>query len=132
MMRKYQTGMSWAVWRWTFTPSKYLKRLHILKTPWFAIMVHWIMKPDPEQDLHNHPVNFIAFVLRGGYCELREDGNIYPRQVYNLVRHTTFHRITHVLPNTMSLAINGRAQHEWGYKTSAGFVSWKQYPQCNT
>ena len=40
--RKYKSGTGWCVWRWTDVDSEYILRLHVVKTPWFAVCLHWI------------------------------------------------------------------------------------------
>src|SRR5262245_57492885 len=63
--RLYRSGTKWCVWRWTDVDSEYITRLHLIKTPWFAICLHWINKPDAEPYLHDHPVSFLSVILRG-------------------------------------------------------------------
>ena len=62
----------WAFWRWydiVLEGEPYLTRLNLIKTPWFSVKLHWILRPDPDRDLHCHPWRFVSFVLRGGYEE---------------------------------------------------------------
>jgi hypothetical protein len=112
--------------------SLYLKRLWLIKTPWFAVMLHWILRPDYARDLHDHPWWFIAFVLRGGYRELLP-GNHKGR----LVRFFNFkpygprgaHCISYVSPNTLTLVIRGRKQGIWGFYTADGFIDSETYEE---
>src|SRR4249919_419993 len=81
-MRMYKTGSKWALWRWSWAPDKFIVRLHLLKTPWFAICMHWINHADAEPFLHDHPVSFLSVILRGWYDEARyvggrQDGYIH-------------------------------------------------------
>jgi len=51
-MKKYKSGTRWCVWRWTdvvLGGELYLRRL---QTPWFSVMLHWILRPDPQPDMH--------------------------------------------------------------------------------
>ena len=57
--RKYKSGSRWALWRWTEVPSEFITRLHIFMTPFGALVMHWIKKPDPEPWKHDHPVTFL-------------------------------------------------------------------------
>src|SRR6185503_13941469 len=72
--REYKSGSSWSLWRWTYTwaQNDYITRLHVFKTPWFAVCLHWINGPDPEPHLHDHPVSFLSLILKGGYVENRK------------------------------------------------------------
>lgn len=138
MSREYKSGTTWCVWRWTFTPSNYITRLHLVKTPWFALMVHWLNGPDPEPDMHDHPVTLLSFIVSGGYSEARpgeewepgvSGGDLYARRWFNLIRATTIHRIVGVLPRTITFCIAGPKVREWGFHTANGWVPWQEYNQ---
>jgi hypothetical protein len=136
-MRHYKSGSTWALWRWTFVPTGYITRLHLVKTPWFAICLHWLNGPDPEPYLHDHPVDFLSIVLRGGYTESLDSGLsiVYPGAVtlshrvrlFNLVSCETKHRITQVEPNTLTLTFMGPKMQDWGFYLPSGRVSWQEY-----
>lgn len=127
-MRKYKSGTAWCVWRWTDVDSEYITRLHLLKTPWFALCLHWISKPDPEPFHHDHPVTFLSLVLRGGYSEQR-NGTLRHRLWINFVRATgtDVHTIVDVLPNTLTLCLMGPKRREWGFHRPSGWIGWKAY-----
>jgi hypothetical protein len=131
--RKYRSGTSWCFWRWTDVQTEYILRLHLVKTPWFAICVHWLNKPDPDPHLHDHPVSFLSLILRGFYVERREDldgkgeryvGNV----VWNFIRATTRHRIDRVAQGTVTLCFMGPKVQDWGFFVPGrGKVFWKDY-----
>jgi hypothetical protein len=128
--RMYTSGSRWAVWRWTFTPSGYLTRLFLVHTPWGGIMLHWINGPDPEPDMHNHPVTFLSLIIRGEYVECLWPGLRGERLVrwFNFIRaKTDIHRITRVAPGTLTLVFYGPKRCDWGFFTPQGFVPWKEY-----
>lgn len=131
--RKYKTGTKWCLWRFTDVDSAYIVRLHLLKTPWFAICLHWLLKPDPEPYLHDHPVSFFSLVLRGWYIEEREHDTErrWPNvcRWYNRIRATPRdrHSIRAVGPETLTLCLMGPKVREWGYHTKKGWVYWKNY-----
>jgi hypothetical protein len=124
--REYKSGTSWCVWRWSYVPTDYIVRLHIVKTPWFAVCLHWLNHPDPEPWMHDHPVTFLSLSLRGGYSEIRYRGELRHRW-YNFIRATDAHTIIHTEPNTLTLAFMGPKVREWGYHTNKGWVYWKDY-----
>jgi len=134
-MRKYVSGTKWCVWRWTDVDSEYIRRLHLIKTPWFAICLHWILKPDPEPWLHDHPVTFLSLVLWGGYKELRRkvDGHYGTRintcNWFNWIRASSFdqHSIIDVKPRTLTITFMGPKTREWGFHTDYGWEHWKTY-----
>jgi hypothetical protein len=127
----------WTFLRWcdiTIDGELYLSRLNLLKTPWFSIKLHWIHKPDPDRDLHDHPWWFVSFVLRGGYTEITcADPAIYPRiehkvSWFNSKNCKEAHRIAYVKPKTLTLVITGGKKKSWGFFDDHGrFTDWKQY-----
>lgn len=134
--REYKSGTSWGLWLWTFTPSGYITRLHLIKTPWFAICLHWINHPDAEPHLHDHPVSFLSVILRGWYTELRplhSDSAIkvvYLRNWFNVLRANRIdrHRIIGVpSKGTLTLCFMGPKRQDWGFYTPEGWVYWKKY-----
>lgn len=132
--RKYKSGTRYAFWRWSEVDSEYIVRLHLVKTPWGAICLHWINKPDAEPYLHDHPVSFLSLVLRGGYEEERASAHpgesaIYDHKWFNYITadQRDTHRITHVEPGTVTLCFMGPKTREWGFHTEDGWVWWKDY-----
>lgn len=139
--RMYTSGSRFAFWRWTFTPSGYLTRLFLVHTPWGGVMLHWINGPDPEPDMHNHPVTFLSLILRGGYDELREGSEdhgpfwgtwpankIHSRRWGNFIRaRFDVHRIVSVKPGTMTLVFYGPKRCDWSFFTKDGPVGWREY-----
>lgn len=131
-MRKYKTGSTWALWRWSEVDSAYITRLHLIKTPWFAICLHWLHKPDPEPWLHDHPVSFFSIILRGWYSEHRywnyKQGWRLHRW-FNFIRASFFdrHRIIEVAPNTLTLCLMGPKTREWGFHTNEDWIYWRDY-----
>lgn len=134
--RKYKTGSQWALWRWSETASEYLTRLHLVKTPWFALALHWIKKPDPEPYLHDHPVSFLSLVLRGWYTESRSQGlpvhdkaEVVTRKWFNFFTAGDWdrHSIDRCAPNTLTLCFMGPKVREWGFHTPQGWVYWRDY-----
>jgi hypothetical protein len=136
--RKYKSGTGWCVWRWTDVESEYILRLHLVKTPWFAVCLHWIRKADKEPWLHDHPVSFLSLILRGKYTELRktDDGKPYHKvnRWFNVVRasRSDRHRIILARCNTLTLCFMGPKVQEWGFYVweeiePGGWIMWKDY-----
>lgn len=115
----------WAFWDWFEVPDyddpskTYLRRLRIVQTPWFGVMLHFLDGPDPRSTLHDHPWNFLSIVLRGGYVESRmEPGKPVVSRIvrrFNFMPRGTAHTIFLVDPNTITLVFTGRRQGPWGY-----------------
>lgn len=108
------------------TPTPYLTRLFLLHTPWFSVMMHWL-KPDPQPDMHDHPVTFLSLILRGFYVEQIATGGLQKCRWWNFKRATDAHRIVWTAPNTLTLVITGPRRREWGFITPKGWVPWRMY-----
>lgn len=129
MRRRYRSGTQWCLWRWSDIDTGHIDRLHIIKTPWFALCLHWIMAPDPEPFEHDHPVSFLSIVLRGGYLERRNGKKHWVRWL-NILRASPSdsHRIVGVeWPPTVTLCLMGPKRREWGFHTDRGWVGWHAY-----
>lgn len=161
----------WQLWRWmdisgpTATANiahgdmahteLYLRRLYVLRTPWFGVMLHWIKREDWDRDaLHDHPWEFWRFIVSGGYTEevayptpygsaawtmpieeLPKQTTLQPSKMvtHRWLRASKFptgayHRITSVKPRTVSLVINGPKSNSWGFFVpGTGKVPWRDY-----
>lgn len=137
---------AWAFMRRVVIPDikepneDYLIRWKLIATPWFSIFLHKILLHDRDVNLHDHPWNFISFILWGGYVELRGDMTNQPEMYkrlawsWNKMQHWGFHKITYLLRRpTWTLVFTGRRVQDWGYYTKEdGWIShtqynWKQY-----
>lgn len=131
--RKYKSGSAWALWRWSDVDSEYILRLHIFKTPWCALCLHWLYRPDAEPWLHDHPVSFLSIILRGGYAEKRwnptQGLHVKLNRRFNFVRatHNDKHRIIFCRKNTLTLCLMGPKTREWGFHMPTGWLYWKRY-----
>lgn len=127
-MRKYVSGTSWCIYRWTEVDSGYITRLHLIKTPFGAIDIHWINAPDAEPWHHDHPVTFLSIILRGGYVEAR-NGRLRKRRWFNFIRASKedVHKIVYVWPKTITLCFMGPKRREWGFHIDGTWVHWKAY-----
>lgn len=115
----------------------YLRRLRIIQTPLFGLLLHFIYTPDLDQDPHDHPFNFVSVILRGGYTErvfknVREHDFSYVRRRHlrfgvNVMPVRFAHQIDEMAPRTTTLVFAGRRQRDWGFWTAAGWIFWKTY-----
>lgn len=142
-------SMRFALWRWQNIlggddRAVYLRKLYLVRTPLFQVALHWILRPDPGRDLHDHPRSFVSVLLRGGYLEerpvaadvnpargpaptqrLTADWRVALSAAYR--RAPDAHRIRAVLPGTLSLVLWGRKRREWGFHTPIGWIHWHTY-----
>ena len=131
MTRRYKSGTRWCAWRWTDVVLRgelYLRRLHLVQTPWFSLMLHWIPRPDPQPDRHDHPVSFVSWVTRGAYAEWTPGRDrTWHRWSIHAMRATDMHRIIWTRPDTLTLVLAGPVVRPWGFHTSKGWVPWREY-----
>ena len=108
--------------------DRYLRRLHLIKTPRLGAMLHWLSR-DPQPDPHDHPVGFISIVLRGHYTEWTPAG-VRTIRWLNVKRREDAHRITACAPGTLTLVFcwaPGGQSRRWGFHTPEGWVDWQDY-----
>jgi hypothetical protein len=138
--RQYKSGMRWCLLRWTDVDPEgsgeiYLTRLHIVQTPWFSIMLHWLRRADPQPDLHDHPNDFISLVLRGGYSEERETRRGYSSsrdiRFFNIMKAEDRHKILSVKKSTITLVFANKVRRNWGFWRNDRFIDWRRYNHLN-
>lgn len=114
----------------------------IVLTPWGMVRLHHILRADIGEDVHDHPFDFVSYILAGGYAEtLRErdpacsggDPWCYVCRVFStgdVVRRRAedLHRLVCVLPGTWTLVFAGPKRRVWGFQTPDGWVPWREYP----
>lgn len=118
----------------------YLRRLYVLRTPWFGYMIHWIAREDWDRDaLHDHPWTFFRYILKGGYTEsvawavsdtdLSTPIDLEHRAcTFSKFPDGAFHRITSVKPGTVSIVFTGPKRNAWGFFVPGkGKVGWRDY-----
>jgi hypothetical protein len=102
--------------------SAYLTR-YAVSTPKEGahIYLHEIHRADADHELHDHPWQFAAYILHGGYVEQRwQDGarvevQRHLRTSYTMDEHT-FHRIDRLLTTTCwTLVVTGPRVKSWSF-----------------
>lgn len=105
------------MYRWWLIPKKYKVFNRTFTLP-FAIRIHWIRRHDLDQNLHDHPFDFRAFVIKNYYVEEDIYGNFITRNVGDTYfrRAEEFHRIDSIShKGTWSLFILYKRRNEWGF-----------------
>lgn len=127
----------------------YLIRWNLFECDWFSIKIHRILVSD-DDCMHDHPWNFVSFILKGGYVEespripyyvFSKDLSAFVRNaetkkvlygagsiLYRKARH--IHRLDVFQPAT-TLVISFRKIRQWGFFTSQGFIHWFNYQKQN-
>lgn len=120
--------------------ATYLTRWRLVETPWFALFLHAIRRPDADRHLHNHPWRrFTTLILRGGYDEAVPAGDPFAADGRRVMRtwtrgsaHTVRLGDYHAIANlhrtpTWTLMFVGHRCADWGYATPQGFVPHGDY-----
>lgn len=120
--------------------GRYLDRVRIVQTPWFAVWLHRIARPDADRHLHDHPRSFLSIVLRGGYVEevpiFQTDWKGRAPTILNVVRWSSFkrakdlHRIVDLWRSgapTWTLVFCGPLRRRWGFATEVGWLDHEAY-----
>lgn len=132
-MRLYTSkldGAPFVFWRWRdiYTPGSselYLRRLYILRTPWFGLLVNDIRRPDSDRWMHDHPWGFLSLLLRGSYVE-ETPSRVRTVRGFNLKRAHDLHRIISV-SRAVTLVLTTRKTRSWGFQTDRGWMGWREY-----
>lgn len=101
-------------WGWNWLPS---------------IRLHWIMRPDEDRDLHDHPWNARTIILSGWYRETREGYWMLRQQGDTAtLNFGEFHRIDEIAEfGVLTLFITWRYQGTWGFKVAGKKIPWRVY-----
>lgn len=107
----------------------YLIRYRLIKTPWFGIYLHRILRSDDDRDLHDHPFSFLTLILKTGYVEQTPGGKKWKRPG-SIIWHRAedLHRLE--IPEgktTWTFFIRGPKRRSWGFATEDGWIDWRVY-----
>lgn len=114
----------------------YLRRWHLLRTPWFKLYLHRFTAPDMDRDPHDHPWNSYILMLTGKYMEyLYKPGEKHPyKQVlrsgpsFRRMTCKTIHKVVElVTPVVWTLFLCTKKRRDWGFHTPTGWVYWRDY-----
>jgi hypothetical protein len=99
-----------------------------LETKWFSIRLHHWLAPDDDRAHHDHPWDFVTFVLRGGYVDDSPAGRQHLKAPQ--VQHrSALHRHT-VFPDSggaWTLVLTGPKIRPWGFWVKDKFVKANKY-----
>lgn len=96
-------------------------RWFVFQCRWFEVYLHKLHAPEWLPECHDHPWNFVSFVLRRGYTELlnRADGAVLLNHEPGAIiyRKATDAHVVYT-PNgpAWSLVVVGPNVRKWGFK----------------
>lgn len=105
----------------------YLCRYKLFRSKSFKVFIHHILRSDEDGELHDHPWNFVSFILWSGYIEVLPWGSRLLR-AWSLVKHraTDAHRLIMDRPAWTLVFVTGK-NRTWGFHTKAGWMSYKDF-----
>ncbi len=139
----------WGLYASHIGPNGSYMRRWILRTPFGMLRLHHILRSDTDRHLHDHPFDFVSFLLTGGYHEAvpcphcdRFDGTndgcyrckeglktqYWPRFSVVRKRAEDLHRLTLDKP-IWTLVFSGLKRREWGFQTENGWVPASNYQE---
>lgn len=111
------------------------RRWRAINTRWFQVLIHAVYDHDRDHFMHDHPWNFLSFILKGGYMELYCDQNSIvstrvasPFTFKRMQAAGEYHKILRLLNGTSwSLVVTGKRERTWGYLTNQGWMNNEKY-----
>ena len=112
----------------------HFRRWKIIESKFFNIYIHQILKPDEDVHLHDHPWNFLSFILANGYWEQLEEQPYIHLPFSILYRKAEqAHSIRFFIDEQENKAcwtfvITGKRKRDWGYILDDGsWINNKEY-----
>src|SRR5687767_8580068 len=113
----------------------YMRRW-ILQTPFGTLRIHKILRSDDDRHFHDHPWNFVSFILKGRYVEItpcpcgrppvcltgdREE-RVYKAGQINRKRADALHILRLDHGPVWTFVVTGPRVRRWGFQTENGWV----------
>ena len=113
------------------TGELHFTRWRIFSIPKWNInlYLHRIAINDLDKHPHDHPWNYITFIIKGGYVERCND-RVCIRQLFDISRKkaTETHKIVHLLGKVCyTLVFTYGKKRTWGYQTEKGWIDHVTY-----
>jgi hypothetical protein len=106
----------------------YMRRW-VIKTPWFLLRLHHIMRGDSDRHFHDHPFDFSSFILKGGYVEHTPHKlpRIFRPGSVNTKRAEELHYLKLLDGPTWTVLVTSPYYRDRGFATEEGWVKADQY-----
>lgn len=105
----------------------YLIRWRV-ETPWGSVRVHHWISSDDDRAFHDHPWDFITFVLKGGYTDSNTEGKQHlkaPAVQYRSALHQ--HTVFPDKGGAWTLVFTGPKIRPWGFWVAGKFKKANKY-----
>lgn len=99
-----------------------------LETPWGSVRLHHWLSHDDDRALHDHPWDFVTFVLRGGYTDSGKYTEEHLRAPAIKYRSATHQHTVHPDPGgCWTIIFTGPKVRNWGFWVKDKFVKMNKY-----
>ena len=88
-----------------------------LTTPWMVVYIHYVDAKQWHKECHDHPWDFWALILAGGYWEDFRGRRDWQRPLTLLYRPARSRHNVMTPTRSWSLVVRGRTKRKWGFKT---------------
>lgn len=98
------------------------------ETPWGSIRLHHWLAPDDDRAKHDHPWNFVTFVLKGGYTDSSPSGDEHlkaPAVRYRGAEHQ--HTVFPDPGGAWTVIVTGPKLRKWGFWVNGKFMKMNKY-----
>lgn len=106
----------------------YMRRW-VLRTPIGMLRIHHILRSDDDRHFHDHPMDFVSFIVRGGYVEHRPGKEPAVCQAGSVVvrRAEDLHALKLLGRSAWTLVFTGPVRRRWGFQTEGGWIDADVY-----
>jgi hypothetical protein len=94
-----------------------------LEAPYGSIRLHHWLGPDDDRAFHDHPWDFVTFVIKGGYKDFN-DNAIEHLKAPTVQHRSAFHKHTVVpdLGGCWTIVVTGPKIRHWGFWLNDKFI----------
>ncbi len=99
-----------------------------LETKWGSVRLHHWLGPDDSRNFHDHPWDFVTFVLKGGYTDSNPNGKQHlkaPAVQYRSAIHQ--HTVFPDSKGAWTLVFTGPKIRPWGFWVTGKFKKANKY-----
>lgn len=95
----------------------------------YSLRIHeWHADDDDHRYYHDHPSDFITFVLKGGYTDVSDNGNDVLSFGSIRYRKAEYqHSVQKVLPGTITILLFFPVRRRWGFLVDGKIIRRDKY-----
>lgn len=102
-------------------------RYFLVRTRFIGVYLHRWLRSDHDRAAHDHPWDFLTFLLSSGYWEHTPHGASWRRRFTLHWRPAEWRHWVEIPRPLWTLVVRFRRRREWGFHTDHGWVQWQAY-----